>query len=200
MVTTLGDIALRRALQTITDKSPLTIHVAKIAAFMGVHSHSITLIEKANSNSHGFNCFMYALGIRELPSALVELAKTHDIFPDSCFIAHLVATRLVENSKLPRDGDIAIYFQPPNPKHAGIFQSGLIASKWGRGHLWQHNVLEVPASYGKRVRFFKPLTKRVVLTAFGEYAEKLIGASGAHAKRKPSPNRRKHADAKPPPN
>lgn len=182
--------ALRKALQRVAEECVLSKHALEIAALASRHPHSIKLVEESHSDPNGFNCFMHALGISELPSAFVQVAMYHNLFPDSGFVAHLIATQLVENdAPMPSNGDIVVYFEPPSPKHAGLFCNGLIESKWGIGHLWQHGVLEIPWSYGQAFRFFRPIGRQAVLDDFAKYAEKLLGRATIRTDSKRLPTR-----------
>ncbi len=57
-------------------------------------------------------------------------------------------------------------------KHIGCcVEGGRLISKWGTGHLYEHEVLEVPLSYGKNVRFFKRLSFEEAFKNFARFAE-----------------------------
>jgi hypothetical protein len=167
---------LRAELQQITERVALSQHRAEFRALGARHAHSITWVADANTGPNGYNCFMYAFGIQELTAHLVKVALRHDTFPDSCFAAHMIATRLVEAAESEiEDGSIVMYFGSANPKHAGIVVQNRVVSKWGTGHLWQHTAFEVPTSYGNTIRVFRRLDSGEVLDRFQIYVERLVG-------------------------
>jgi hypothetical protein len=59
-------------------------------------------------------------------------------------------SRLIERGILVKDdnGSVLLYYDGSVLKHAGVLRGGRVTSKWGDGHLWEHNVWEVPSSYG----------------------------------------------------
>ena len=68
-------------------------------------------------------------------------------------------------------GDIVLYFRDGSPTHAGIaIDNERIISKWGIGHLYEHNVNEAPAKYGQDVRYYHSVTAEASLECFLEYA------------------------------
>ncbi len=84
------------------------------------------------------------------------------IFPGSRFVRALVEKGCLREKVTPAsdaaDGDILIYYRNGNPEHAGKWKDNRVVSKWGSGptHIWDHNVYEVPESYGDEVRVFEP--------------------------------------------
>ncbi len=48
----------------------------------------------------------------------------------------------------PSTGDLVLYRNDRQITHAGLVAADRIISKWGKGHLWIHGLLEVPAQYG----------------------------------------------------
>ena len=167
---------LRRALFKITENFATDEHAALVAGLKRIYDHSIKVLKEPFSNAHGYNCFMYALGIAALPADVLQVARADNLFPDSSFLAFLIATRMEEIDKsLAPNGTVVVYFEPPNPKHAGLMKNGHVVSKWGIGLLWRHGLFEVPSSYGLNVRYFRPLSREVVLDVFYRYGEKLLG-------------------------
>jgi len=55
--------------------------------------------------------------------------------------------------------------------HAGLAQTNLrVISKWGIGHLYEHELWDVPESYGTSIRFFKQLPCEEALDLFVQFA------------------------------
>jgi len=66
------------------------------------------------------------------------------------------------------EGDHVLYFGQ-QLEHAGKVCAGMVESKWGKGHLWQHGVYEVPQRYGDIVRFFRQVSREDAIAAFREF-------------------------------
>ena len=166
------DPPLRAELQHITETAGFN-QVAEVAALAKTHPHAIALVTESAEQPHGYNCFMYALGLAVLPDHLAALAERHDAaFPSADFVARLVDRGLQRiGADAAEDGDLAIYFDAGgHPAHGGIVQGSLVASKWGEGHIWKHHVFEIPASYGVEVRFYRRITREEALRLFEAFA------------------------------
>jgi hypothetical protein len=175
------DRELRSELQKITETSGFN-QVADIAALRKTPPHSISFVTESSEQPHGYNCFMYALGLVVLPDRLVALARQHeDAFPSARFMARLVERGLQNISASDaEDGDLVIYFDAAgNAKHAGIVQGGYVVSKWGTGHIWKHQLFEIPASYGVEARFYRRIDRDEVLRLFEAFAQEVVGNRSA---------------------
>lgn len=56
--------------------------------------------------------------------------------------------------------DIVIYIVGESiPKHAGKItpDARRVKSKWGTGLFWEHELLEVPESYGNKIRIYREI-------------------------------------------
>jgi hypothetical protein len=169
---------VRHELSRITaDGTLLQTHARAIARLSEHHPHSISFVEDGNAGAHGYNCFMYSLGVRQLPPRLVRLAKqVEEAFPGSAFVVELLeGCHLQEVDEAgAHAGCVVIYFENGLPEHAGIVeQGGFVVSKWGRGHLYRHRLFEVPSIYGDNVRFFEPPQPDEVLRRFVDYVERI---------------------------
>jgi hypothetical protein len=93
---------------------------------------------------------------------------------DHCFLNEVAGSDT-------ESGDIVFYFDDSRFKHAGLVsRAGRVKSKWGTGYLYEHELYEVPESYGTEVRFFKPLKDEEALLHFLEFAEKSGEPSSLH--------------------
>ena len=150
--------------------------MAEIAELAKRHPHAIAFVSDATEQPHGYNCFMYALGLAVLPEHLQAFAQRHDgAFPSAAFVARLVDAGLqrIDISEAG-EGDLVLYFDATDaPKHAGIVQSPFVVSKWGAGHIWKHPVFEVPASYGVEVRLYRRLAREEALRFFEAFAREI---------------------------
>jgi hypothetical protein len=167
---------LRRALDGVTEHLLPHEHACVIEGLRSIYPHAITPLDEPPDQPHGYNCYMYALGMHRLPDDLVDLALNADISPDGASVAHLIASGSLEPDD---EGELVIYFGPPMPKHAGLRQGRTVTSKWGIGRLWSHGLDEVPLSYGFRVQFFKRLPNGAAESLYRAYVERLLGSQGA---------------------
>jgi hypothetical protein len=177
------DPRLRAELQRITETAGFN-QAAELAALAKTHPHSIAFVTDATEQPHGYNCFMYALGLAVLPDHLATLAERHDsAFPSADFIARLVERGLQRiTTDAAEDGDVVLYFDADgHPAHAGIVQGPLVVSKWGAGHIWKHAVFEIPASYGVEVRFYRRIARDEALRLFEVFARDVAGGGAAVA-------------------
>lgn len=169
------DRDLRSELQRITETSGFN-QEGDITTLGMTHPHSISLVAASTEYPHGYNCFMYALGLAVLPDRLAALAREHeDAFPSARFVARLVEKGLQEIPAAEADdGDLALYFdQAENPSHSGVLQDGFVMSKWGAGHIWKHLLFEIPSSYGVRVRFYRRISREDALRLFEQFADEI---------------------------
>ena len=122
----------------------LQVHARAIARLSERYPHSISVVENGNVGAaHGYNCFMYALGVRQLPAPLVQVAeRVEEAFPGSAFVVELLEGRYLRevDEADAHVGSVVIYFENGLPEHAGIVgEDGFVVSKWGKGHLYRHS-------------------------------------------------------------
>ncbi len=173
---------LREALNEITNSGRCCIceHAQEFEALRKRLPHAISLFEKEFPIPH--NCFQYAFGIAQ--SDVIHRMLTQDRFRQTNrkphtdvkvgteFVAKMIAAgMLVANP----NGKIILYFDDKGePKHAGIALGQRVISKWGSGYAWNHDVWEVPATYGTRAeRFDLKATTPEIERLFQEYAARL---------------------------
>ena len=150
----------------------------KIEQLKQQHSHDIELYEPARKDAPYHNCYMYALGV-----AYDDIDEPGQIL-NSKFIRQLIEDGILENlgdSSTAPDGAIIIYLDESEmPVHAGIKSGNKVISKWGYGytHVWRHAAFEAPASYGDRVKLFRPPAKDVVLRKFARWDEEQDAQQG----------------------
>ena len=178
---------LRKILQEITDKDdrknkkfiPLEEQEKAIVDLSSVYPHKINIREKAILNNWDpktfhtwcYICFMYALDIMH-PDA--NQISTDFLLPDKDFVRYCIINRLIEEllHSEANDGDIIIYFDGEEPKHAGKICNGLVVSKWGAGgHLWEHDVYEIPLNYGNIAKYYRLKPGIILKSEFVEYSK-----------------------------
>jgi hypothetical protein len=68
--------------------------------------------------------------------------------------------------------DLIVYLDNGVFRHVGrIAEPDRVLSKWGTGHLYQHAVWEVPASYGEEICYFVGTDEDMSFGLFRAYAE-----------------------------
>jgi hypothetical protein len=66
---------LRNELEFIAERLPPDRHVAAFEKLRKTHLHSIHFFADGMTGQHGYNCFMYALGVREFPVSPVDVCR-----------------------------------------------------------------------------------------------------------------------------
>ncbi len=72
-----------------------------------------------------------------------------------------IETKTIIETTNPEEGDIVIYYFNENKnsnriRHSGIyFEHKKVRSKWGKGPVFIHDILNVPYEYGEIVKYFK---------------------------------------------
>ena len=169
---------LRQELQQLTDTyigDRSHEQIGLIEDLSRTHPHSISLVVEAKpdeESSYRFTCHEFAFDLRESPEIHGIASLYTDIYPSPDWVTWMVENRLVgRHQEEAQDGDLVIYFRGGVAKHSGIWRAGLLRSKWGTCHLWDHGVFEVPANYGDDVRYFERPSREDCIRWFLEYAE-----------------------------
>lgn len=165
-------VNLRQKLQKLTQCEDLEKQLVLMANLQKEFNHHIKLQRKINcKNDKKYNCFMYALDVSHSEEIKSILQSNEDIAFGTKFIQ-----RLVNSGILPRSqsGSIIVYFEDNKPVHAGKFSHGnkRVISKWGKGHLWEHEIFEIPFTYGKLFKLFNLIPRQLVIKKFQEFAAK----------------------------
>jgi hypothetical protein len=163
-------------LQRLTRKCPEIEHVPAIEALRGRFTHGIRLFEEAGPHC-GVRCVIYALGLVDSYAAKATIGKRS---PESIVAPRMVefmiaSKRLFEiEGSSARGGDLVVYFGDKGVEHVGLADRGRVRSKWGKGHVWTHPTMEVPAQYGTSVRYYKRVPLPAALSAYEAYALTLV--------------------------
>jgi hypothetical protein len=139
--------------------------------------HTIFPLDISNLK-FGFNCVMYALQVEnnaDLFQLLHHLTygpqKHLEITMDTGFIRWLIDLKFI-NEIDTVNAELAVYSVNGKVKHVGrLLSNGRVQSKWGTGHLFEHELLDVPLTYGDTVQFFTGTDVDTVLDEFWSYAE-----------------------------
>lgn len=136
--------------------------------------HSIKLIKElafGYSSASNYNCFMYAFNLLNVPEIDQISSGYPNIFPGSEFVQFAISNQCLSeiSCHCADDDDIVVYFSK-GPTHAGKLKKGKILSKWGTGNLWEHDIYEVPCSYGDEVKCFEKIDRIRAINCFISYA------------------------------
>lgn len=165
---------LRRGLQKMTEVTDVSQHPALLMQLTRdvQNSNSIRILESEYSIDR-YTCVMHAFDFTEkLEYARIASYGLGRIFAGATFIHWLLARKYLTEVSQGNAGDLVLYFSNGQFKHVGIVgDHARVTSKWGIGHLYEHETLEVPSSYGDEVRFYSALSHADAYRYFVEFAE-----------------------------
>jgi hypothetical protein len=166
--------ALRKRLQDVTEAESESEYLALFNATSRDVPNSMVLLASPIPIKR-YTCLMYVLGFTENPEYIAIAARGFNVVYAGPTFAHWLlekqlVTEIVES--VAESGDMVFYFNMGGRfKHAGLYIGRhRVESKWGLGHLFQHDLFEVPESYGESVSFFKKLPCRTAIEYFKEFA------------------------------
>lgn len=108
----------------------------------------LKIISAPPNPAGNFNCFVYALGLEDDPEFLGGRNPIQQKF-----VKHLLAANVLTVTDAPKVGDF-IFYEDKNGTitHSGIVQKHeVIHSKWMWGALFEHDIWDVPSSFGDEV-------------------------------------------------
>ena len=165
---------LRQKLWEITDgseRAPVSEHAQRFSDLASIIPHTIKVLPNPYGTAVSlkrFTCFMHVLGLAQC-SRYIEIAtRSPELFAGIDFMLFLLHEGILREivGKEPTDGDMIIYFDGDQPKHAGFVFHGRVRSKWGTYHFVEHGLWEVSIIYGDEYGYFEPVTTDVALEAF----------------------------------
>ncbi len=166
------NVVLREKLQLITEVQDVSEHPALLVNLTSECPNSIRITESPHRIDQ-YKCLMHVLDFTGKPE-YVDIASRIHLYAGTDF-AHWLFERghLVEVSQTEvKEGDFVFYCSEGNFKHVGLWQSGdRVLSKWGKGHLYDHEIFEVPMSYGAEVRFYNRLPYEEAFDLFKQFVE-----------------------------
>jgi hypothetical protein len=165
---------LRRKLENITKNNSVDQQPRLIEALRKEIPHTIQ-IAVSELPIEKYTCIPYAFDLSNNPdySEISKLGMGR-VFASMDFVGYLLNKKsLAEKCQNGvTTNDIVLYFAQDNVMHAGkVVNIDRLISKWGIGNLYEHDLYEVPESYGNEVRFFRMLDKHKALELFLDYAE-----------------------------
>lgn len=160
---------LRQKLDELTQCHNLERQLIVMDDLRKEFNHHIKLLKRINGDSETkYNCFMYALNVSQARKIRNALQLNEDASFGTKFIHGLINNRILSPNK---SGTVIIYFKHNKPIHAGKFShtTKRVKSKWGIGHLWKHDIFEVPYLYGNLFKFYDPVDPQIIIKEFQEY-------------------------------
>lgn len=172
-----GNFELRQKIDTAVKLVDPKEFSRRLELLRREYGHSIKIIELARDMLRTFNCYAYALGIWKSDEFQRRAAGNRS---EIALVNSSVIQRMLDNNDLePRNvgavipGDMLLYFNESGVKHGAAYlgrDNGriVVRSKWGPDELFEHEIWEVPASYGDQVKFFKKPTLELCLSRIDE--------------------------------
>lgn len=166
--------SLRKRLQAMTEIEDTSLHPELLDAIGREYPHTILVLGSAHPIAR-YTCLVHALGFVGSPEyEMIASRGFNVVFAGSGFARWLLDRgALIEISDADlEEHDLVFYFDNGHFKHAGLaLNDQRIVSKWGRGHLYEHALWEVPQSYGTIVCFFKRLPYDRAVDFFVQFAK-----------------------------
>lgn len=158
----------------MTQNEDVASHPHLLATIATECSHTIYVVMSPHPISR-YTCLMHVFDFVEKP----EYIAIADWGLGNVFASADFAHWLIDNDELTplhtdnaQPGDLVMYFRDGAFKHAGLLQgNGRVLSKWGQGHLYEHDILEIPHSYGDEVRYYESLDYDEAFDAFTRFAQ-----------------------------
>jgi len=149
-------------------------HRGRIEAVRDTNAHSVTYRECPEVGT----CVAYALGLFQDKTyqAISGWYFQGEIFAGKSFVEWLLDKKLLGEPCRRSPGCLVLYFADDVWQHIGIVAvENRVISKWGTFPVYEHELLEVPESYGSDVRSFTRPTPDQALKLFIEYAKACHG-------------------------
>ena len=159
---------LRVRLQNIVCTEDIDEHPSAIENLNSEFPHTIQLIERTNS-TRPRNCYEWPLDLSSVLTQWVGELRLPKLFAGLRFVSTLIPDLKEIPESGVRNTDLVLYFDEQIPTHAGLATESRVISKWGKGHIHRHALLEVPSSYGNEIKFYRNIPGSVATTRFVKY-------------------------------
>lgn len=158
--------ALRHRLDEIAGctTEEIDLHRERVENLSAGYAHSIKYVDEGGPAKS--DCVEYTLNI---PSDLTNIAATFNSILDGFWMALPEVLGKIPESEMS-EGRVVLYFDHGKTKHVGrVVQGTRVVSKWGKNPVYEHDLCEVPASYGDEYEFFKQPSVRHITIEFIEF-------------------------------
>ena len=141
-----------------------------------------------------YNCFEFALGLAGDPNVVRIRSIFRETSCNTNFADYLLNTSALTTIPAPLPGDLVLYRNAECFAHAGVVQPKSIISKWGiSGHVWIHDLWDVPTIYGDAVDFYRFADSAGLSQRFVEFARERRPWSFGSRFGQPTPTRSSRA-------
>ena len=157
---------LRQRLDEIAGSTTedIALHHKRVEQLSIEYAHSIKYIDEGGGAIT--DCVEYALNI---PSDLISIVATFNNILDAFWLTLPKLLGELPESEVSK-GRVILYFAQGKMKHVGrIVQGTRVVSKWGKNPIYEHDICEVPASYGGEFEFFEQPSVRHIAIKFIEF-------------------------------
>jgi hypothetical protein len=156
---TTGNVELRAALDEAVQLTSAALYRAAVERLKSVHGHHVRVLGHNIGPDHrkDASCYGFAFGVQPLSSASLTTL--------------LQAGALRRRRSRSRNGDVVLYFNDDGQlQHAGVIidAPGRIRSKWGQAEVHEHDLWEVPLSYGNFAEAYVPPSAMRILALLKE--------------------------------
>lgn len=154
----MDSVMLRTKLQEMTEVQDVAQHASLLTAITRDHPNSIRILQSPHAIGR-YTCFVHAFDFTEKPEYLdIASFGLGRVFAGPAFGQWLLESEALDEIPALEKSEecLVFYFSDKNLRHVGLSKADeRMVSKWGIGHLYEHEIFEVPESYGSRIRIFK---------------------------------------------
>lgn len=160
-------MTIRDRLQTITEVMDLALHGPLLAELTAEIPHTVLLVQPADPEND-FNCVMYALDLVGWVDPPTSALGRY--FASTAFLRSLIEGGELQELQECAVDVLAVYLRGAEIRHIGrVCANGRIRSKWGAGHTYEHELWEVPSTYGDVIRYYASIESEASQALLEEY-------------------------------
>lgn len=167
--------SLRKSLEQMTEADTETQYLELFSS--AIQNCPRTVVRRDSPHPIGrYTCLVHVFEFTEKPE-YISIAR---IGFTTVFAGPTFAHWLLDNGLLTeiseteaKQGDMVFYFNAEGRiRHAGVYLGGgRVESKWGKGHLFEHDLFAVPETYGVSVMYFRKIPYREGIELFRRFAK-----------------------------
>ena len=126
----------------------------------------LQIVSGPPKHGENYNCFVFAFGLQ---GDTEFLGGKNPVQQE--FVKHLILNRILLPIETPSAGDLVFYKNKGGEiTHGGVMQDkDIVISKWMWGPMTIHKLLDVPASFGDEISFFKSPEAKEIAQKYTAY-------------------------------
>lgn len=125
----------------------------------------LQIISGPPKREDNYNCFVFVFGLQ---GDTEFLGGENPVQQE--FVKYLILNKILIPTETPLSGDLVFYENEQEITHGGVVQDGnMIISKWMWGPIIVSRLLDVPASFGNKISFFKSLRAEEIKKCYIAY-------------------------------